>query len=78
MAIFGNLKENVVVTRGHLLMWRALATIFAGNSLIFAGLRFDGWLELVTVVPGVLFNLIGLVMLVASFPHASTKPKQQG
>jgi len=77
MAIFSNLDENVVVTRGHLLMWRALATIFAGNSLIFAGMQFDGWLELVTVVSGGLFNVIGLVVLLATFRHASIKSKRR-
>lgn len=76
MGLFGNLKETVVVTKGHLLMWRAMAMIFAGNSLIFAGMRFDGWIELATVVPGCLLNVIGLVMLLASFPHSLIKSER--
>ena len=75
MPVFKNLSERVVVTKGHLLMWRALAIIFAGNSIIFAGMGFDGPFELIAVVCGSLFDIIGLVLLLASFRHASIKPQ---
>lgn len=75
MAIFNNLGEKVVVTRGHLLAWRAIATIFAGNSIVFAGMQFDSWLEAALILSGGFFDVIGLVMLLASHRHFSTKPK---
>jgi hypothetical protein len=75
MAMFKNLGEKVVVTRGHLLLWRALTAIFAGNSIIFAGMRFDAWPGMLMLAFGATFNAIGLAMLLASFRHASVKPE---
>ncbi|MXP30145.1 hypothetical protein GRI58_15150 [Porphyrobacter algicida] len=74
MAIFKNLEEKVVVTKGHLLAWRAFGTIFAGNSIILAGMRFEGWFGTLAVLFGALFDIIGLVMLLASYRHVSIKP----
>jgi len=77
MDIFKNLDEKVIVARGHLLMWRGLVAVFAGNTIIFATFRFETWIGSLAVGLGAFFSVIGLIMLVASFRYASMKPEAQ-
>lgn len=72
MAAFKNLDDQVIVTKGHLLWWRTLVTIFAANSVMFSS-NVSDTLRLPGLAFGGVFLIIGLVMFIASAGHASTK-----